>query len=162
MRKPESAEHTVEIRATPSDCFNTVIDFESYPRWCSAVKKTTALEYDSGGLARRVEFLVSFKVKDVRYVLQYRYRRPNQVDWRSVDGDLESIEGAYRYRKLGPKLTSATCRQSVSLGFWVPAAVRDLLQQKALRQSVLEFKHEVERRVGSAGRADARPDSYRS
>ena len=65
---------------------------------------------------------------------------------------VESIEGAYHFRQLAAHLTEARCRQAVELGFWIPGPLRKLFEQAALRQSVLEFKREVERRLEGAKR----------
>ena len=92
-----------------------------------------------------VEFFVDAKVKTIRYVLEYTYRKPSQLAWHSIDGDVESIEGIYRFRKLGPNRTEATCRQEISLGFWLPGPLRRLAERTALAQSVAEFKDYAER-----------------
>ena len=140
------ADFTVEIKATPLDCFNVITDFPCYPKWSSAIERVRVLEQDSAGIARVVEFHLDMRVKRIRYVLQYRYRKPTSLTWHSIGGDVEAIEGAYKFRKLSPKLTEVTCHQAVQLGFWIPAALRTLAESKALRQSVLEFKAEVERK----------------
>lgn len=140
----------MQIAASPADCFRVIMDFEAYPRWSSAVRKVRVLERDDAGIGRVVEFRIDMRFKSIRYVLAYDYRKPSELTWRSVSGDVESIEGAYWFRRLGPRLTEATCRQAVELGFWVPGPIRKLAERTALRQSVLEFKEEVERRVAAA------------
>jgi len=55
------------------------------------------------------------------------------------------LEGIYRFRKLGPSGTEATCRQEVKLGFWLPGPLRRLAERTALEQSVAEFKDHAER-----------------
>src|SRR5262249_698362 len=93
-------EHILEIAATPLDCFTTIIDFESYPEGSGAIKDATILERDPDGVGRIVEFRLNMRIKIVRYVLEYAYRKPTELTWRSVDGDVQSIEGVYRFRKL--------------------------------------------------------------
>ncbi len=147
MSEAQAQEFTVEIAASPLDCFRIITDFESYPRWSLAIEHATVLQRDRSGLGRVVEYRINMKFKSVRYVLEYAYRKPEELTWRSVDGDVESIQGSYHFRKLEPKLTAATCRQAVSLGFWVPGPFRKMAERTALRRSVLEFKEEVERRL---------------
>jgi uncharacterized membrane protein len=145
-------EFTVEVEATPAACFATIVDFERYPEWSSSIRSARILECDRSGLGRRVEFLLDMRVRTVRYVLEYSHRKPHDLSWRSVDGDVESIEGAYRFRPLGRGRSEVTCRQEIRLGFWIPGLLRKLAERSALRQSVEEFKAEVERRSASKGR----------
>jgi hypothetical protein len=72
-----------------------------------------------------------------------------------VDGDIEAIEGSYVFEKLGPGLSRATCRQAVSLGFWVPGPLRSMMERHALRQSVLEFKAAAEEAAQHKARKNA-------
>jgi hypothetical protein len=73
------------------------------------------------------------------------YDKPTQLTWKSVDGDIEAIEGSYHFEKLGSARTRATCRQAVSFGFWVPGPLRSLMERQALKQAVLEFKAAAEK-----------------
>lgn len=138
---PEAAQEvTVEIDAPQLACFDAILDFERYPEWSSAVTSARILERNAGGVGRVVEFFIDAKVKSIRYVLEYTAKKPSQLTWKAVDGDIESIVGAYRFRKLGPQRTEASCRQEITLGFWLPGPLRRLAERTALAQSVNEFK----------------------
>ena len=149
-------EVAVEIAATPAECFATILDFERYPEWSSAVQEARVVERDRAGVGRVIEFHIDMKVRSVRYVLEYSYKKSSELLWHSVDGDVESIEGRYHFRKLGPAHTEATCRQEIKLGFWVPGPLKKLAERTALRQSVDEFKAEVERRLAGEKPGDGR------
>lgn len=133
-------EFTTDVQASVQQCFTTITDFEKYPTWFSGIQHTKVLARHPGGLGKRVEFRIDMRLKSIRYVLEYEYDKPTDLTWRSVYGDVEAIEGAYRFDKLGPSLSRATCRQAVSLGFWVPGPIRSIMERQALKQSVLEFK----------------------
>lgn len=150
MTLDAAQEVSIEIAATPADCFIAIVDFERYPQWFSAVSGARIIERDRSGIGRVVEFTADMKIRTVRYVLRYAYRKPHELTWQSVDGDVESIEGRYGFRALRPNLTEATCRQEIRLGFWVPGPLRKLAERTALRQSVSELKAEVERRTADA------------
>jgi uncharacterized membrane protein len=156
MSLDAAQEVTVEIAATPLDCFAAIVDFERYPQWSSALEEARILERDSHGIGRLVEFVLNARIKRIRYVMQYAYRKPSQLTWRSVDGDVESIEGVYRFRKLSPSKTEVTCRQEIRLGFWLPGPLRKLAERTALKQSVDEFRAEVERRITAGKRTPKR------
>jgi uncharacterized membrane protein len=147
MSADAEQEFTTEVAASQSDCFDAIMEFEAYPRWSSAIQEATVLEADRAGYGRIVEFFIDMRFKRVRYVLEYSYEKPSRLTWRSVDGDIESVEGAYTFRKRGPQVTEVTCRQVIVLGFWVPGPLRRLAERTALKQSVLEFKEEAERLV---------------
>jgi len=139
-------EYTTEVAATPAECFDAIMDFEAYPKWSSAVKYARVVERDQKGYGRIVEFRIDLPLKTIRYVLEYTHKKPSELRWRSVDGDIESIEGHYSFKKSGPKGARVTCQQSIRIGFWLPGPLRNLLERTALRDSVEEFKAEVERR----------------
>lgn len=149
MSAPTVQEYTTEIAATPLDCFKAVVDFDAYASWSSPVEKVVVVEHDEAGIGCVVEFHANMKIRTVRYVLEYEYRKPGELTWRSVDGDVASIQGSYHFVRRADKNTDATCRQAIDLGFWVPGTLRKLAERTALRQSVLELKEEVERRVSA-------------
>jgi ribosome-associated toxin RatA of RatAB toxin-antitoxin module len=135
-----------EIDATPEECFAAIVDFARYPGWSSVITATTVRETHPDGLPKVVEFELDMMVRTVRYVLEYAYRRPERLDWTYVEGDVADVVGSYVFEPLPGGKTRATCEQAVSLGFWIPGPIRRIAEQKALKDSVLEFKAEVERR----------------
>ncbi|MBI3783094.1 MAG: SRPBCC family protein [Deltaproteobacteria bacterium] len=137
-------EFSVEIAASQQRCFATIIDFERYPEWFSSIQEAVVLSRYEDGLGREVEFRINMTLKTIRYVLEYSYEKPSRLWWRSIDGDVDSIEGNYVLQKIDAKRTQVTCRQAVAVGFWVPGPIRKLLEQTALRQSVLDFKAAAE------------------
>ena len=141
---------TTEVHAPLPHCFATITDFPRYPEWFSTVKRIKVLTRYRDGLAKRVEYHVDMILKTVRYVLEYEYDKPKQLTLTAVEGDIEAIEGAYVFEKLGANLTRASCRQAVALGFWVPGPIRNLIEWQALKQSVLEFKAAAEKTAPTA------------
>jgi len=140
-----------EIAASVQQCFATITNFAAYPQWFSSIEHAAILAAHPDGIGKLVEYRIDMKLKSIRYVLEYAHRKPTELTWQSVEGDVEAIEGRYLFEKLEPSLTRATCRQAVSIGFWVPGPIRKLMEQQALKQSVLEFKAAAE----AAAQADA-------
>lgn len=136
---------SAEIDGTPEDCFAVLVDFADYPNWSSVITSASVLEHHPDGLPKRVEFTLDMMVRSVRYVLDYTYEPPARSDWKLVEGDVDDVVGAYRFEKTGTG-TRATCEQAVSLGFWVPGPILRLAEQKALEDSVLQFKAAVQKR----------------
>ncbi len=135
---------TTEIAAPVAVCFEVITTFERYPEWFDEIAEATVLERYPDGLGKIVEFAMDFFLKRIRYVLEYRYQKPRRLEWHSVDGDIESIEGSYDLEPVDKTHTRATCRQAVKVGFWVPGSIKKTVEQSALRQSVLAFKAAAE------------------
>lgn len=140
-------EYSVEVKASGQQCFETVVDFDAYPNWSSNIRLARVLKRNAAGLPLRVEMELDARIKIIRYVLEYRYKKPREVTWHLVEGDVKSVRGSYLFRKKSAGVTEATCTQAIDLGFWVPGPLRRAGEKTALKQSVEEFKSEVERRA---------------
>ena len=137
--------YSTDVAGTIDECFKVLVDFEAYPSWSSPIRGCTIIDRHPDGLARRVEFQLDMTIKTIRYVLEYTYDVPNGARWRLVEGDVRGVEGTYRFDSRGEH-TTATCTQSIDLGFWIPGFVRRSFEQRALRESVEEFRKAVEQR----------------
>jgi hypothetical protein len=138
---------TADVEASIDDCCAVLLDFERYPQWSGPTTAARILERGADGRARQVEMTLDMKIRNVRYVLEYRYDLPSQAHWRLIEGDVAGVDGSYTFERIDDTHTRATCQQSVDLGFWVPGPLRRLIEKQALRDSVLEFKAEAERRA---------------
>lgn len=142
--------YSTEVAGTLEDCFAVLTDFPDYPRWSGPIQECRVLDHQPDGLARRVAFALDMTVKTLRYTLEYSFERPNGGTWHLVEGDVKSVEGSYRFEPLSDGRTRATCTQAIDIGFWVPGPIRRPLEQKALRDSVEEFKKAVEARAAAS------------
>ncbi len=146
MSAAADQEQSVIVEASQQACFDVITDFPSYPQWNSALR-SARVEKVSRGLAKQVSFELDARVKTLRYVLEYHYKKPRELTWTSVEGDVNSITGSYHFEKLDTDRTRATCRQQIDLGFWLPGPIRRIAENSALKQALAEFKAEVERRA---------------
>ncbi|MBM4243093.1 MAG: hypothetical protein FJ148_04665 [Deltaproteobacteria bacterium] len=137
---------TTDVDASIDICCAVLLDFDRYPQWSGPMTGVRVLERDAEGRARQVEMTLDMKIRNVRYVLEYTYDLPARAHWRLVEGDVSGIDGSYTFERIDDAHTRVTCRQTVDLGFWVPGPLRRLIERQALRDSVLEFKGEAERR----------------
>jgi hypothetical protein len=137
--------HSLEIDASIERCVEVLLDFERYPEWSGPISEARVLERDDEGRGRHVAFSLDMKIRTVRYTLAYEYELPEHATWSLVEGDVAGVVGEYRFERLGPKGTRATCSQAVDLGFWVPGPLRRVFEKQALRDSVEDFKRAAER-----------------
>lgn len=142
--------YTTEIDADIDACCAVLLDFERYPEWSGPTTAATVIDRHPDGRARRVEMILDMKIRNVRYVLEYEYDLPREARWKLVEGDVSGVVGSYAFETIDDTHTRATCSQAVDLGFWVPGPLRRLIERQALRDSVLEFKAEAERRATKA------------
>ena len=149
-----SQSYSVTVDASIEDCFAVVTDFAAYPEWSGPVTECRILECHADGLPRRVAFALDMTLKTIRYVLEYAYEPPHTARWHLVEGDVKDVQGSYRFEKADAR-TKATCTQSIDLGFWVPGPILRPLEQKALRDSVEEFKKAAEAHAKRAATARA-------
>jgi hypothetical protein len=141
-----SQSYSTEVAGSVEDCFAVLTDFETYPDWSGPVTECRVLDRHPDGLPRRVAFSLDMTLKTIRYTLEYTWDPPHGGQWRLVEGDVKDVQGTYRFTPAGAR-TSATCSQAVDIGFWVPGPIRRPFEQKALRDSVEEFKQAVEARA---------------
>jgi ribosome-associated toxin RatA of RatAB toxin-antitoxin module len=135
--------YSTRVAATPEQCFAVLTDFESYPRWSSPVRECRVLTRHPDELPKHVAFVLDTPIKTIRYTLDYTWDPPNGGEWRLVEGDVAGVEGSYEFAPAKSGCT-ATCTQSIDLGFWVPGFLRSAFERKALRDSVEEFRAAVE------------------
>ena len=142
------AEHSIEIAAPPEACFETLVDYESFPRWQAAVEEITVLDRHPDDLGRDVRVLIDAKVRRVAYTLRYAYERPGRVWWEYVEGDVEQVEGEFLLEPLdrGAR-TLATYRLGIDPGVPVPGILARRLTAGVMGRSVRDLRDEVERRA---------------
>ena len=144
-----SAEHTVEIDASPAACFAAITDYESFPDWQHAVEAVEVLERDARGRGELVRFRIDAKVKRISYTLRYHYDEPSRIWWDFVAGEgVADVEGEYLLEPLdGDRRTRATYRLGIDPGIPVPGLLARRLNQGVMRRSVHDLRDEVGRRT---------------
>lgn len=138
------AERSAEIDAAPRQCFEALLDYESFPAWQRAVESVTVLDRDGAGRGRDVEFHIDAKVRDVRYVLRYSYEPPGWIGWELVEGDVKEVGGEFVLDDAGDGRTLATYRVELDPGVWLPGPLKKVLTDQVMRGAVEDLKRRVE------------------
>ena len=138
------AEHSVEIAATPQQCFDALVDFEAYPDWQEAVKECEVLARDDAGRGRDVAFDIDVRIRRVRYRLRYSYEEPHRIAWDYLGGDVRDVGGGYRLDDAGAGRTRATYSLEIDPGIWVPGPVVRMLSEQVMRRHVEDLRRRVE------------------
>jgi uncharacterized membrane protein len=140
------AEHSLEIAAPMETCFDAIVDYESFPRWQSAVSSIEVLS-EKEGLGERVRLHISAKGQRIDYTLDYSYERPTTITWDFVEGHgVDDVDGVYTFEELGEGRTRATYRLGIDPSLPIPGIVARRIHSQALKRSVEELRDEAERR----------------
>ena len=142
------AERQIQIEATPQECFDELVAYETFPDWQRAVKGTEVLSRHKDGRAREVEFEIDAKVKTVRYTLDYSYEEPHLVTWRYVEGDVKDVDGELVLEDRGDGTTLATYALRIDPGVWMPGRLANLLNEQVMQGEMDDLKRRVESHSG--------------
>jgi uncharacterized membrane protein len=144
------AEHQMVIAATPRDCFDTLIDYESLADWQSAVNSCEVITRDAEGRGEEVEFEIDAPVKTVHYRLRYTYEPPHRIAWEYVEGDVRDVDGEYIFEDRGDGTTLATYSLVLDAGVWVPGKLARALSEQVMKGQMEELKRRVEETVAGS------------
>ena len=133
------------IEASPQECFDAIVDFETYPQWQEAVQECEVLSRDKDGRARRVRTTIDAKVRRVSYTLDYSYDEPHTVSWDFVEGDPKRVEGEFLFEEDADGMTRATYSLRLDAGVWIPGPIAKILNDQVMKRAVEDLKRHVER-----------------
>jgi uncharacterized membrane protein len=138
------AERQIVIEAPPRQCFDALLDYESFPEWQRAVKDTEVVTRDSEGRGKQVAFEIDAKVRSIRYTLDYSYEEPHLVSWRYVDGDVRDVDGELVLEDQGDGTTLATYALRLDPGVWLPGRLATMLSEQVMQGAMEDLKRRVE------------------
>ena len=139
----QASQHVV-VEGSPQQCFDALVDFESYPDWQRAVKAVDVITRDGDGRGEEVAFEIDAKVKTVRYTLRYSYEPPHRLTWDYVEGDVKDVDGEMTLEDQGDGTTLATYSLALDAGVWLPGRLAKMLNEQVMKGSVDDLKKRVE------------------
>lgn len=129
--------------ASVERCYEAIADFATYPEWQDAVQSTEILSTHPDGRGKDVEVTIDLKVRTVRYRLRYHHEPPHRLWWEYLGGDVELIEGEYRFEPNGTD-TRIVYELGVETGFPVPGALTRRIASAAMARSIADLRERVE------------------
>jgi coenzyme Q-binding protein COQ10 len=138
------AEQQTVVDGTPAECFEALLDYESFPDWQRAVKSVDVLTRDRKGRGEEVAFEIDAKVRTIRYTLRYAYEPPHRVSWDYVEGDVKDVDGEFVLEDQGDGTTLATYSLALDPGVWLPGPIQKVLRDQVMKGSVEDLKKRVE------------------
>ena len=140
----KKASQEARIAASAQECFDAIIEFETYPDWQQAVQECEVLSRDAEGRGRRVRTTIDAKVRHVTYTLDYSYEEPHAVRWDFVEGDPKTVEGEFLFEEEGDGMTLATYSLRLDAGVWIPGPLAKVLNDQVMKRAVEDLKRRVE------------------
>lgn len=146
----EGTVQTIETTAPPEVVFEVAADLESYPEWASPVRSVEILERQEGR-ALRARFVVAGMIKEITYVLEYRYEPPHRISWRAEPGeDIREMEGYYQFSPLEEGGTQVVYALRVAPAFDVPGFLRREAEKQLVSAALRGLKRRAEELESSA------------
>lgn len=115
---------SIEIAAPLERCFAIAADLDRVPEWHGAMTAVDVLERDASGRATVVQSEMDASVTRVRMRLRFSYDEPVGLRWTRESGDLNSLEGSWRFEERAAGLTLATYRLQIGVGRRLAMLVR--------------------------------------
>ena len=139
---------TIEVHASPEDCYALVVELDRYPEWQSQVRSAEVLERDGEGRPVVVETVSDARVRVIKYKLRYFHEPPHRMSWEYIEGDVKDLNGEYRFEPAGDGTTSVTFRLAVDpgrrLGLLLRGPLADKVRDYVLNTTLEELKATVE------------------
>ena len=157
----DHASQRVLIEASPEECFQTVIDVESYPDWIDDIKEATIVAFDDDGRAGDATFRSAAMGRSSTYTLRYSYgSNPLRVAWRLLEGDImRRMDGEYEFSEVEgqPGISQVHYHLEVDLLVRLPSFVKRRAEAMIVHSAIDNLKSRVESGSASSENSDAQP-----
>ncbi|MFL5369600.1 MAG: type II toxin-antitoxin system RatA family toxin [Myxococcales bacterium] len=135
-------ERSVVIRASPEKVFEVISDFEKYPEFLPEVKKVKV--ESAQGDVKDVTYTIDIKAKLISYTLRHTPKRPHELSWTMVRGEMmKGNDGAWVLKAVAEG-TEATYKIDLRLGALVPSMIERKLAEQSLPGLLENFKKRIE------------------
>lgn len=133
---------SIEIDATPQQCFDVVFDFKTYPEYLKETK-SVVIEKKSG---QTVDVTFSLEViKKISYTLKMVGKPPKKISWTLLKADLmKENKGSWTFEATKSGGTKATYDVEVEFGLFVPGMIAKMLIGNSLPGMLKAVKQRVE------------------
>ncbi|MCH7668323.1 MAG: SRPBCC family protein [Acidobacteria bacterium] len=141
----EGTVQSIEVSAPPKKVFEVAIDYASYPDWVSGVKSVDILEELENGFGYRVEFVAEAMIKEISYVLVYKYESDTKFTWHAEPGaDIRLLEGSYEFTEIEGGSTEVLYALRVDPAFVVPGFLRRQAEKQIVSSALRGLKRRAE------------------
>jgi ribosome-associated toxin RatA of RatAB toxin-antitoxin module len=147
----EIASETIVVKATPSECYAVVTDFESYPLWASDIKAVEVVRRDDSSRPVEVTYRATAFGRSASYTLSYDYTKaPYELSWVLKTGDIVSkLDGSYSLSESEENFTQVTYQLSAELIVPFPGFVMRRAESKIIHAALEDLRQRVESNIAA-------------
>lgn len=147
----EATIQTIEIDASPEECFAVAADLEAYPEWATEVRRVKIHERYADGRPARVTLTVDAMIKQVSTTFRYVYDHPRSMSWTAEPGaDIEELMGSYEFNPVDGG-TSVVYVLRVVPAFDIPGFLRRQAEKQLVGTALRGLRKRVESHAGRVG-----------
>ena len=140
----DSTIQSIEISATPQQCFDVAAGLEAYPEWASEVKQVDVSERDTNGRPLKVELTIDVMIKQITTTFLYTYDAPHSMSWRAdPNDDIKELEGSYRFEETDDG-TTVVYALRVSPAFTIPGFLKRQAEKQLVGTALRGLRKRVE------------------
>jgi hypothetical protein len=110
------AERQIVIEGSQRECFEAIVDYESFPDWQRTINEVEVVTRHRDGRGKQVVIEVGAAPRKLRYTLDYSYEEPHHVSWRCADLGREEVAGELVLENQPDGTTLATCSVALEPG----------------------------------------------
>lgn len=133
---------SIEIKASPKQCFDVITDYENYGKFVKDLKSVTVTNKKKGTCDVTYEIDV---IKRISYSLHMTATPPDKVEWSFIRGDImKDNQGYWELEEIKKGLTKATYNIDIKFGLLVPGVITKALVGNNLPAMLKSFKERIE------------------
>jgi ribosome-associated toxin RatA of RatAB toxin-antitoxin module len=138
------------VDAAPADVLDVIADFDSYPEWTGAVKKSTVEQEYEDGWPHEVRFVLDAGVIKDTYTLAYTWDVAEDgtgtVSWTLVQAEqlLRGLDGSYELAAAPGGGTEVTYRLTVDVKIPMLGLLKRKAEKGIIETALTELKKRAE------------------
>jgi ribosome-associated toxin RatA of RatAB toxin-antitoxin module len=146
----DRTESRIVVDVAPADVLDVIADFDSYPEWTGAVKKTTVEQEYEDGWPHEVRFVLDAGVIKDTYTLAYSWdvaaNGIGTVSWTLVQAEqlLRGLDGSYELAAAPGGRTEVTYRLTVDVKIPMLGLLKRKAEKGIIETALTELKKRAE------------------
>lgn len=137
---------SIEINATPKQCYEVISDYEKYPEYLDESKHVVI--HSKNGNSAEVTFTIEV-IKKISYTLKMVGTPSKKISWKLIKGDLmKKNEGHWTFEEIKKGVTKAVYTLDIELGLFVPGMITKKLIGSNLPAMMKAQKERIESLYG--------------
>ncbi len=143
------AVHSAEVAASPSVCFDVIVDYEEVVEWQRSARWCEVVRRDESGRGAEVDWTVAAPIGAISYRLAYEYDEPRRVTGTLVQGSIPGLVGEWRFEPAAgaegaPPTTHVTFDVRIDPGRFAPRPLVRMVEEQVVKGTLDDFKARAE------------------